>query len=126
MHGTRIFMNGASQAVRLPAEYRFDTPDVCITRIGSMVVIFPKEEAWNLFESAIGSVGDDFSRPAQGALKRASAALDPRGEPEGDPEGEPKSHRRSDQLAAPTRGRIYRGKSTSPSKASTKRQRRSA
>lgn len=73
MHGTRIFMKGASQAVRLPAEYRFDRPDVCITRIGSMVIIFPKEEAWNLFESAIGSVGDDFKRPTQGVLGHDAA-----------------------------------------------------
>jgi antitoxin VapB len=77
MHTTRIFMNGASQAVRLPAEYRFDQPDVCITRIGSMVVIYPKDEAWALFESAIGSVGEDFKRLAQGEQDRDSSALDP-------------------------------------------------
>ena len=45
MHSTRIFMNGASQAVRLPAEYRFEKPEVRIARIGSMVVIFPAEDA---------------------------------------------------------------------------------
>jgi antitoxin VapB len=77
MHTTRIFMNGASQAVRLPAEYRFDRPEVCIARIGSMVVIYPKDEAWGLFQSAIGSVGDDFKRPAQGEHERGLTALDP-------------------------------------------------
>ena len=77
MHTTRIFMNGASQAVRLPAEYRFDQPDVCITRIGSMVVIYPKDEAWALFESAIGSVSEDFKRLAQGDQDRDSSTLDP-------------------------------------------------
>lgn len=110
MHATRIFMNGASQAVRLPAEYRFAKPDVCIARIGTMVVIFPKDEAWNLFESAIGGVGDDFKRPSQGAAEREAASLDPS----------------RDQAPAPTRARIYRKKSSAVSKAPAKRQRRSA
>ena len=90
MHATRIFMNGASQAVRLPAEYRFEKPDVCITRVGSMVVIYPKDEAWGLFQSAIGSVGDDFKRPAQGEHERGLTALDP--------------------TPAPVRTRVYRKK----------------
>lgn len=77
MHATRIFMNGASQAVRLPAEYRFAKPEVCIARIGSMVVIYPKDEARGLLESAIGSVSEDSRRPAQGVSERDAAALDP-------------------------------------------------
>jgi antitoxin VapB len=77
VHATRIFMNGASQAVRLPAEYRFDKPDVCIAWLGSMVVIYPKDDAWDLFHSAIGSVSDDFSRPNQGASGPDLAKLDP-------------------------------------------------
>jgi antitoxin VapB len=110
MHATRIFMNGASQAVRLPAEYRFEKPDVCITRVGSMVVIYPKDEAWNLFESAIGSAGDDFKRPPQGAPERDPAALDPS----------------PSQTPAPTRARVYRKKASGASKASPKQQRRPA
>ena len=110
MHATRIFMNGASQAVRLPAEYRFAKPDVCIARLGTMVVIFPKDEAWNLFESAIGEAGDDFKRPSQGAAEREAASLDPS----------------RDQAPAPTRARIYRKKSSAVSKAPAKKQRRSA
>ena len=94
MHATRIFMNGASQAVRLPAEFRFAKPDVCIARIGSMVVIFPKDEAWNLFESTIGSASDDFKRPPQGKSERGAAALDPS----------------PVQIPAPTRARLYRRK----------------
>jgi antitoxin VapB len=110
MHATRIFMNGASQAVRLPAEYRFAKPDVCIARIGSMVVIFPKDEAWNLFESTIGSASDDFKRPPQGKSERGAAALDPS----------------PVQIPAPTRARVYRKKASGASNASPKQQRRSA
>jgi antitoxin VapB len=115
VHATRIFMNGASQAVRLPAEYRFDKPDVCIARIGSMVVIYPKDEAWDLFQSAIGSVSDDFNRPDQGAPGPDLATLDP--------------------TSVPVRTRVYRkptaakgsAKSTAKSTAkSVKRPRKSA
>ena len=50
MHATGIFMNGASQAVWIPVEYRFTKPDVCITRIGSMVVIFSTLVTGNIRE----------------------------------------------------------------------------
>ncbi|MEY4118361.1 MAG: hypothetical protein RLZZ116_1689 [Planctomycetota bacterium] len=113
MHSTRIFMNGASQAVRLPAEYRFENPEVCITRIGSMVIIYPKDGAWDLLQSAIGSVTDDFRRPEQGTPEHDLADLDP--------------------TPAAIRARVYRTKkSTSRSLKSTaaktpaKRQRKSA
>jgi len=108
VHATRIFMNGSSQAVRLPAEYRFEKPDVCIARIGSMVVIYPKDEAWNLFESAIGSVSDDFTRLDQGKSERDLAALDP--------------------TPAPVRARVYRKKGSGKVavKPAAKRQRKSA
>ena len=113
MHSTRIFMNGASQAVRLPAEYRFENPEVCITRIGSMVIIYPKDGAWDLLQSAIGPVTDDFRRPEQGTPERDLADLDP--------------------TPAATRTRVYRTKkSTSRPLKSTaqktpaKRQRKSA
>ena len=38
-HIAKIFMNGRSQAVRLPKEYRFDTDEVYITKQGSSVII---------------------------------------------------------------------------------------
>ena len=113
MHATRIFMNGSSQAVRLPAEYRFEKPDVCIARIGSMVVIYPKDEARNLFESAIGSVSDDFTRLEQGKSERDLAALDPTPAP---------------VPARVFRKRVYRKKGSGEvaAKPAAKRQRKSA
>ena len=56
----KIFANGASQAVRLPKEFRFDVDEVCIKRIGSAVVLFPKEAAWELMREALGKADDDF------------------------------------------------------------------
>jgi len=48
----KVFKNGASQAVRLPKEFRFDAEEVCIKRIGSAVLLFPKDAAWDLMGEA--------------------------------------------------------------------------
>jgi len=56
----KLFMNGASQAVRLPKEFRFEGDEVCIKRVGAAVVLFEKGKAWDLMEAAIGQFSDDF------------------------------------------------------------------
>lgn len=56
----KIFQNGASQAVRLPKEFRFDTDEVCIKSIGSAVLLFPKNTAWDLMSEAIDQFSSDF------------------------------------------------------------------
>ena len=45
----KIFMNGRSQAVRLPKEFRFDTDEVYITKQGDNVIISPKKPTWDDF-----------------------------------------------------------------------------
>jgi antitoxin VapB len=57
---TTVFMNGASQAVRLPKEFRFDADVVGIKRVGSAILLFPKDAAWDLMADAIGRVDEDF------------------------------------------------------------------
>ena len=56
----RVSPDGASQAVRLPKEFRFDVDEVCIRRIGAAVLLFPKESAWGLMRDALGQADDDF------------------------------------------------------------------
>jgi antitoxin VapB len=56
----KVFRNGASQAVRLPKEFRFDAEEVCIKRIGSAILLYPKGAAWDLMKSAVGKADDDF------------------------------------------------------------------
>ena len=48
-HKAKIFMNGRSQAVRLPKEYRFDTDEVYIRKQGSSVIITEKKPTWDEF-----------------------------------------------------------------------------
>jgi antitoxin VapB len=61
----KIFANGASQAVRLPKEFRFDAEEVCIKRIGSAVLLFPKDAAWKLMAESLGRADEDFMADRQ-------------------------------------------------------------
>lgn len=56
----KIFTNGGSQAVRLPKEFYFREQEVCIRRIGSAVLLFPKDAAWRLLAESLGKADEDF------------------------------------------------------------------
>jgi antitoxin VapB len=60
MNTAKIFVNGRSQAVRLPKEYRFDTKEVIVTKVDDMVVLYPKEAGWDLLNRGIERFTDDF------------------------------------------------------------------
>ncbi|HQL72073.1 MAG: SpoVT / AbrB like domain protein [Planctomycetes bacterium ADurb.Bin126] len=56
----KVFWNGASQAVRLPKEFRFEGDEVCVKRVGAAVILYPKGSEWELMDEAIGQVDEDF------------------------------------------------------------------
>jgi antitoxin VapB len=56
----KVIKSGGHQAVRLPKEFRLDEDEVCVKRIGSALLLYPKAKAWRLMEEAIGKVDDDF------------------------------------------------------------------
>ena len=60
MKTAKLFTNGQSQAVRLPKEYRFTGDEVGITRVGEVVMLFPKGREDKLFFSSLGGFTDDF------------------------------------------------------------------
>jgi antitoxin VapB len=43
----RIFMNNRSQAVRLPKEFQFSTPEVFIRKEGDDVILSPRPSDWS-------------------------------------------------------------------------------
>ena len=67
----KIFMNGRSQAVRLPAEFRFDCKEVFIERQGDRVVLRPKPRGWDDFFARPSRVLDDFLADRRGEFQRA-------------------------------------------------------
>ena len=56
----KIFKSGSSQIVRLPRQFHFDADEVCIKRVGSAILLFPKDAAWDLMAQSIGKFDDDF------------------------------------------------------------------
>jgi len=56
----KIFMNGRSQAVRLPKEYRFDCDEVYIEKQGDKVIISAVQPDWDEFFNMVSVFDDDF------------------------------------------------------------------
>jgi len=60
MQTAKIFLNGRSQAVRLPKDFRFSDNDVFIKKIGKMVVLLPKDDPWSFLVNSLDQFTDDF------------------------------------------------------------------
>jgi antitoxin VapB len=60
MDTAKVFTTGRSQAVRLPKEFRFKSSEVCIKRIGSVVILFDPNDRLKMLLGAMGEVTRDF------------------------------------------------------------------
>ncbi len=69
MHKGKIFMNGQSQAVRLPKEFRFsvNTKEVSIIPLGNGVILQPLLKSWQEVFSQIKPTGDFFQQGREDA-----------------------------------------------------------
>ncbi len=71
MQTAKLFLNGRSQAVRLPKDCRFTGEDVFIKKIGKMVVLLPKDDPWSSLVNSLDQFTDDFmndrEQPDQGS-----------------------------------------------------------
>ena len=56
----KLFMNGQSQAVRLPKEFRFEGKEVYIQRLGNKIILSDKKQSWQQFFNEASVFGDDF------------------------------------------------------------------
>ncbi len=73
----RVFMNGRSQAVRLPREFRFDTDMVAVRREGRNVILSPLYTDWDNYLRNAPRVGEDFVA-AMDELRRNPLPLEDR------------------------------------------------
>lgn len=61
MHEAKLFINGSSQAVRLPKEFRFAGDSVYVKRLGNGVLLLPKvDDPWESMFAALDKFPDDF------------------------------------------------------------------
>jgi antitoxin VapB len=70
---TKTFKSGNSQAIRIPKEYKIDEGEILINKIGNTIVIFPKDDPWELFKKGLTDFSDDYfgdGRQQPGMQKR--------------------------------------------------------
>ena len=60
MFCTKVFTSGNSQAVRIPKEFHIDFSELFIKKIGSSIILTPKESNWENLERSLSEFSDDF------------------------------------------------------------------
>ena len=60
MQTAKLFLNGRSQAVRLPRAFRFPGHEVKISKEGSRIILEPVDQSWDNWFQAIGQFSSDF------------------------------------------------------------------
>ena len=59
---TTVFMNGQSEAVRIPKQFRLGTKKVYIKKSGNCIMLIPVDDPWHSLINAIGKFSDDFMK----------------------------------------------------------------
>ena len=72
MQSAKLFLNGRSQAVRLPKEFQFSGDDVLIQKVGDAVILLPHNKSWEIFLHGLNSFTDDFMKEERSQGKNQS------------------------------------------------------
>jgi antitoxin VapB len=79
METAKLFMNGRSQAVRLPKNFRFEGEEVFVKKVGNAVMLLPRQDSWQTLYDSLESFSDDFMEDREqptGEQIRAGAPFD--------------------------------------------------
>ncbi|MBN1907202.1 MAG: AbrB/MazE/SpoVT family DNA-binding domain-containing protein [Deltaproteobacteria bacterium] len=61
MDTAKLFINGRSQAVRLPKTYRFEGKEVYIKKVSQGILIIPKDSSvWSVWEENLKKYDEPF------------------------------------------------------------------
>ena len=60
MPTAKLFMNGRSQAVRLPKEFRFEGTEVLVKPFGDGVLLLPRTATWDEWFAGLADFPPDF------------------------------------------------------------------
>lgn len=60
MPTAKIFVNGRSQAVRLPKEFQFEGEKEFMQKVGDAFLLVHKNKVWNAFLDDLDGFTDDF------------------------------------------------------------------
>ena len=78
MQTAKIFMNGGSQAVRLPKQFRFEGSEVEIQQVGDTILLKPITNKWDEMFAKIDQldISDDFMSDREQPGPQQRPALD--------------------------------------------------
>ena len=78
MEKAKLFINGRSQAVRLPKAYRFTGNEVYIKKISEGVLLIPKDQSiWDIWEQNLRKYDEPFMTDRnQPEMQQDRAGLD--------------------------------------------------
>ncbi len=65
MNTAKLFINGRSQAVRLPKDCRFEGSEVYVKKYGDMVLLLPKDDPWAPLLDSLDQFSEDFMEDRQ-------------------------------------------------------------
>ena len=66
MNPAKVFQSGNSQAIRLPKEFRFDTNEVVISKVGDGIMVMPRTHSKSDLMQLLTAIGPlDISRDQQ-------------------------------------------------------------
>lgn len=60
MDTAKLFTSGDNQSVRLPRAYRFEGREVYINKVGRTVILFSKDDPWDMLVSSLDRFTEDF------------------------------------------------------------------
>ena len=60
MQTAKVFMNGNSQAVRLPKNFRLEGDEVVIKKMGDDIMLMPKRYSYAALKASIDQLDADF------------------------------------------------------------------
>ena len=60
MKTVKVFKSGNSQAVRIPKEFNVSDEELIINKIGNTIILFPRNDPWELFKKSLQEFSDDF------------------------------------------------------------------
>ena len=75
METGRLFMNGGSQAVRLPRTFRFEGTQVFVKKMGNAVVLLPYNAPWQTLFDSLALFSDDFMQTRDQPEQQVREAL---------------------------------------------------
>jgi len=77
METAKLFINGRSQAVRLPKSFRFDGNEVYIKKISGGVLLIPKDTSlWDIWEQNLLKYDEPFMIERKQPKQQERAGLD--------------------------------------------------